>query len=64
LLKHARERGDGGIDVDTLRYDREVLCRFAEALAKGQATMATDGRLFITEHGRWVWRQEWIDSWS
>jgi hypothetical protein len=33
-------------------------------LAKGQATVATDGRLFITEHGQWVWRQECIDSWS
>jgi hypothetical protein len=53
LVKRADERGDGSIDP--LRHGREVLCGFAEALAKGQATMAPVGRLFITDHGKWVW---------
>jgi hypothetical protein len=53
LVKRADERGDGSIDP--LRHGREVLCGFVEALAKGQATMAPVGRLFITDHGKWVW---------
>jgi hypothetical protein len=61
-LEGPDERGDGG--VEPLRYGRQVLAGFAKALAKAQATMAPDGRLFITEHGKRVWREEWLESWS
>jgi len=49
VLEATDERGDGG--VDPLRYDRKVRAGFAKALTKGEATMAPDCRLFITEHG-------------
>jgi hypothetical protein len=38
--------------------------RSAEPDVSGQATIAANGQLFTTEHGRKVEREEWLESWS
>jgi hypothetical protein len=53
-----------GVDPRLYGQDREVRSGFASALSKGEATMAPDGRLFITDRGRKVWHAEWLDSYS
>jgi hypothetical protein len=50
--------------IDPLLYDKEVRAGLASALSNGEATMAPDGRLFITDRGRKVWHEEWLGSWS
>jgi hypothetical protein len=54
--------GHGG--VDPLLYDQQVRASFASALSKGEATMVPDGRLFITDRGRKVWYEDWLESWA
>jgi hypothetical protein len=48
--------------VDPLLYDQQVRASLASALSKGEATMAPDGRLSITDRGRKVWHEEWLES--
>jgi len=62
VMKNAWECGEDG--VDPTRYDEGVRCQFAKALEYGDAMMAANGRLHITEHGRETWEAEWLDSWS
>ena len=55
-------REDGGVDPLMHHQDREVRAGLAKALTKGEAMMAPDGRLFITDRGRKAWYEEWLDS--